>query len=296
MARTRNKDGLTPKKIRHRDTGKEVTHWVRDPNQNTAPKTVSRPKTPALAQTPSSPQAGRGKTEENIERMMGKLRKAQSTQASAPAPSIEVTNIRHPKHPQLRRIRVAPNHPLVKEGFLTAGETGGWVENPENIGESAWVGGSAQVWGNARVLGEGVVEGDAVVKDNATIYGIVGDSARVGGVAEVRGQVWQNAVVEGGWGRTRTFIGPDAQIVGDAYVAGASRVEGSVMVGEDAKIVGQSHVSSQEGSLQLFGSVVVKDSATVYGPGLVEGGQVFDSGPYCATLPENGYRFPSEEW
>ena len=62
---------------------------------------------------------------------------------------------------------------LVSFGDVEAGETGGYIEKEENLGQSgnAWVSGNAQVYGNARVSGNAWVYGNARVSGNAQVYG-----------------------------------------------------------------------------------------------------------------------------
>ena len=76
---------------------------------------------------------------------------------------------------------------------VKVGDIGGWVENPNNLQDDAWVTGylygDAVACGNALI--EGKVFGNAYVQNNARIgrYAKVFDNANIGGDAYVFGDV-----------------------------------------------------------------------------------------------------------
>ena len=67
---------------------------------------------------------------------------------------------------------------------VSAGETGGWVEKEENLGQAgaAWVSGAARVSGDAWVYGDARVYGDACVFGDARVSGdtcVFGDASHL---------------------------------------------------------------------------------------------------------------------
>ncbi len=124
----------------------------------------------------------------------------------------EITDIQHPKNPNLFRIRALRDIPSI---WVKAGYLGGYVENENNLSQEGdcWVGDDAVVYGNAIVSGDAFVYEYTEVFGNALVYGNV--------------HVYGNALVYG-----------NAHIFGKALVFNNARVYSNAQVYDNAKVLG----------------------------------------------------------
>ena len=130
----------------------------------------------------------------------------------------EITDIRHPENPDLRRIRALKDHYVLG---VFKGDLGGYVEHKGNLDQQGdcWIGDDAIVMGNARVMG------NALVSDHAHVSG----TARVSGTSKVYGHaiVSEDALISG-----EAEVFGNAQITGRAYVFGGVVYDHVVLGGD----------------------------------------------------------------
>lgn len=127
----------------------------------------------------------------------------------------------------LIRIRALVDYP---NGRVKAGELGGYIEKPENLGDWGWVGDNAKVFDDGRVCNDGLV------RDNARVYdrGQVSGSGYVCGEGLVRG----NGRVYG-----EGLVCDDAKVFDNGQVYGDGMVCGSGQVYGEGKVSGRGIVS-----------------------------------------------------
>jgi hypothetical protein len=81
----------------------------------------------------------------------------------------EVTDIAHPDHPWLHRIRAKENIGI----SVKSGDLGGFVENERNLscepGDDAWLFGDSVYCGDAHVCKDAILRGSAIAKDKAYV-------------------------------------------------------------------------------------------------------------------------------
>lgn len=178
----------------------------------------------------------------------------------------EITDIQHPKFPELHRIRATED---LAHHYVHKGELGGYIEHQKNLRGQGWVMGDAIVRDHAIVNNQAMIRDEAVVKDYAVVTGravvahyavvcdrgtVTGDatvtynsrveddadiygSARLAGTAIVRGmgRVWgrvsvtDNAIVEGA-------VGGDAALTRNAHVHPGAKIHGTTWLGLDADV------------------------------------------------------------
>lgn len=165
--------------------------------------------------------------------------------ASQPKQKYVITDIAHPDHPWLHRIRAM----MDIGGAVKAGDLGGFVETESNLSadptDTAWI------YGDAIVCGDALVEDGSVVKDAAIISG----SACV----TKQSQISQSAYVT------------DAALIRHAIITGQVTVLGSACVlnrnGQDEKpmITDRSIIYGQViGNFRIGGDTVLFDNERVY--------------------------------
>lgn len=85
-----------------------------------------------------------------------------------------ITNIRHPKYPQLRRIKK-----------IATGEYGGYIQYSYNLAQDdeSWVADTACVFGNSRVYNNSIVAGTSQISGNSYISNslVLDNSIVIGG-------------------------------------------------------------------------------------------------------------------
>lgn len=283
--------GLKAETIQHKD-GKKVRHWVVDPN-------VAREKAQQLT-APTQPGSAlplASSTAQQTNSVMGMMETLQARRRQnvpQPASAIELTDTQHPHNPNLWQIRATRDIP----GQAEAGDLGGWVENPDNVRDDAWVGEGAMVMGNAIVRDNAYVGSGSYVGDNALVEGnawvvnesTVEDNAHVAGNARIinGGYVCGDAYVCGGETREPGFLSGEAW-VDNGYVRGSGQLLGRAVVCDEAAVdggtvTGNAHVSGS--FTHIGGSCLVKDYATVSDGGVV--GENAVVGDY-ATVSNDAY-------
>lgn len=144
---------------------------------------------------------------------------------------------------------------------VKVGNIGGWVENPDNLQDDAWVTGylygDAVADGNALI--EGKVFGNAYVQRNARIgqYARVFDNANIGGDARIS---------------DHAVIMDYAVICGNAKVYSGAKVYDFVTVSGNACIFGDSSLRDNvivEGNVTIGNHVIIKDRVIVKGYGCI---------------------------
>lgn len=152
----------------------------------------------------------------------------------------EITDIKHPKKPWLRRIRALRDIPFVD---VKTGDLGGYVERPTNLSQAGecWIKDDAMVYDKARVYGNARVDGSAQVYGNARVYGFariawgaqVSDDAQVYDEAEVN-------VVARVQGAAQVY--GKARVYGGTTVSGTAKVSGKVEINADILICNDTHL------------------------------------------------------
>lgn len=142
----------------------------------------------------------------------------------------EITDIKHPKRPWVRRIRALRDIPFAD---VKTGDLGGYVERPTNLSQAGecWIRDDAMVYGKARVYDNAQVDSSAWVHGNARVYGF----ARVSCSAHVSedAQVYDEAEVS-----------DSAEVGGAAQVYGKARVSGTTKVSDIAKVSGRVRITA----------------------------------------------------
>lgn len=152
---------------------------------------------------------------------------------------------------------------------VKVGDVGGWVENPNNLQDDAWV--TGYLYGDAvacdnalierMVFGNAFVQRNAVIQENAKVY----DNANIGGDA----MICDHAVVCGD-----ARVGDNARIMGYAEVSGNAKVYNSarisdcvhVTVGGDVRLKDKVIV---EGDVTIGNHTIIKDNVIIKGYGYI---------------------------
>lgn len=137
----------------------------------------------------------------------------------------------------LHRIRTLVDVELVdSEAFYNpistlakAGELGGWVENPDNLRDNAWVGGDAMLLDGATMEDYATLVGNAVACGNARMLHAAhgAGNARIGGNAtmEDNANALGNAHVDG-----NARMADTSTADGDSHITGTALLEGEAWI------------------------------------------------------------------
>lgn len=146
---------------------------------------------------------------------------------------------------------------------VKVGDVGGWVENPNNLRDDAWVTGylygDAVACGNALI--EGKVFGNAYIQKSAKIgpFAKVFDNANIGGDA----MICDHAVVYGD-----AHVSDHARVMGYAGVSGNARVYNSARISDFVHVTGRAYIG---GDVRLKDKVIVEGDVTICNHAIIRG-------------------------
>lgn len=185
------------------------------------------------------------------------------------------------------------------------GETGGWIERPENMADYTWVADEGCVFGNARLTEYAIVEGNACVYDNACVsgYARIRDNATVNKEATVSGgalvfgeaSISWNAIIS-----EKAQVHDKAGVSGNALVRGHADISGSAYITDDACVEEDAHVTEKArvfGNAHIFGKVTICGHTNL-GPGAVinHGSQALSVSTYAGDDSVTFYKTEAGIW
>ena len=156
---------------------------------------------------------------------------------------------------------------------VKVGDVGGWVENPNNLQDDAWV--TGYLYGDAVACDNALIEGmvfdnafvqrNAIIQENAKVYG----NANIGGDA----MIFDHAVVCGD-----ARVGDNARVMGYAEVSGNARVYNNARISDSVHVTGRAYIGGDvrlkdkvivEGDVTISNHAIIKDNVIVKGYGYI---------------------------
>ena len=156
---------------------------------------------------------------------------------------------------------------------VKVGDIGGWVENPNNLQDDAWV--TGYLYGDAIACDNALIEGmvfdnafvqkNAVIQENAKVYG----NANIGGDA----MICDHAVVCGD-----ARVSDNARVMGYAGVSGNARVYDNARISDFVHVTGRAYIGGYvrlkdkvivEGDVTIGSHAIIKDNVIVKGYGYI---------------------------